>query len=84
MKYKKMSKILIKIRKKINKVEKKIPLNMDMSVMKTYDNIMDVTVITRVTRRVPLVEQELLTLQEHWSSPWFLVGFMLLDRRFCV
>jgi len=52
---------------------------MDMSIMKTYDNIMDVTVITRVTRRVPLVEQEQLTLQEHWNSPWFLVGFMLLD-----
>ena len=44
---------------------------MDMSIMKTYDNIMDVTVITRVTRRVPLVEQEQLALQEHWSSPRF-------------
>jgi len=30
--------------------------------------------VTRLTRRVPLVEQELLTLPEHLSSPPFLVG----------
>jgi hypothetical protein len=30
-------------------------------------------------RRVPLVEQELLTLPEHLSSPLFLVGFVLRD-----
>ena len=35
--------------------------------------------ITRLTRRVPLVEQELLTLPEHLRSPQFLVGFVLLD-----
>jgi len=35
--------------------------------------------VTRLTRRVPLVEQELLTLQEHLSTPRFLVGFVLLD-----
>jgi hypothetical protein len=34
---------------------------------------------TRLTRRVPLVEQELPTLPEHLSSPRFLVGFVLLD-----
>jgi hypothetical protein len=34
---------------------------------------------TRLTRRVPLVEQELTTLPEHLSSPPFLVGFVLLD-----
>ena len=36
--------------------------------------------VTRVTQRVPLVEQELPTLPEHLSSPWVLVGFVLLDR----
>jgi hypothetical protein len=35
--------------------------------------------VTRLTRRVRLVEQELLTLPEHLSSPRFLVGFVLLD-----
>ena len=36
--------------------------------------------VTRITRRVPLVEQELLTLPEHMSSPpvFILVGFVLL------
>jgi hypothetical protein len=34
--------------------------------------------VTRLTRRVPLVEQELLTLPEHLSSPPVLVGFVLL------
>jgi hypothetical protein len=33
----------------------------------------------RVTRRVPLVEQELSTRPEHLSSPRILVGFVLLD-----
>jgi hypothetical protein len=33
--------------------------------------------VTRLTRRVPLVEQELLTLPEHMSSPPVLVGFVL-------
>ena len=37
--------------------------------------------VTRVTWRVPLVEQELLTLPEHLISPPFLVGFVLLG--FC-
>ena len=35
--------------------------------------------VTRLTRRVSLVEQELLTLPEHLSSPPVLVGFVLLD-----
>ena len=34
---------------------------------------------TRITRRVPLVEQELLILPEHLISPRFSVGFVLLD-----
>ena len=35
--------------------------------------------ITRVTRRVSLVEQELLTLPEHLSSPPVFLGLVLLD-----
>jgi hypothetical protein len=36
--------------------------------------------VTRVTPWVPPVEQELLTLPEHLSSPpVFIVGFVLLD-----
>ena len=35
--------------------------------------------VTRLTWRVSLVEQELLTLPKHLSSPSFLVGFVLLD-----
>jgi hypothetical protein len=35
--------------------------------------------VTRLTRQVPLVEQELPTLPEHMSSPRKLVGFVLLD-----
>ena len=35
--------------------------------------------VTRLTRRVQLVEQELLTLPEHLRSPRFLMGFVLLD-----
>jgi hypothetical protein len=35
--------------------------------------------VTRLTRRVPLVEQKLFTLQEHLISPPVLVGFVLLD-----
>ena len=31
-------------------------------------------VLVRLTRRVPLVEQELLTLPQHLSSPRFLIG----------
>jgi hypothetical protein len=36
---------------------------------------------TRLTGQVPLVEQELLTIPEHMSSPLtpFLVAFVLLD-----
>jgi hypothetical protein len=44
--------------------------------------ITDTGFVTRLTRRVPLVEQELLTLPEHLSSPLFLVGFVLLDLSF--
>jgi hypothetical protein len=35
--------------------------------------------VTRLTRRVPLEEQELLSLPEHLSSPPVLVGLVLLD-----
>ena len=35
--------------------------------------------VTRLTQLVPLVEQELLILPEHLSSPSVLVGFVLLD-----
>jgi hypothetical protein len=35
--------------------------------------------VTRLTRRRPLVEQELLTLRSTWIHPQFLVRFMLLD-----
>jgi hypothetical protein len=35
--------------------------------------------VTRLTRRVPLVEQELLTLPEHQIPPQFSLGFVLLD-----
>jgi len=38
--------------------------------------------VTRLTRRVSLVEQELPTLPEHLSSPRLLVGFVLLDLSF--
>jgi hypothetical protein len=35
--------------------------------------------VTRLTQQVPLVEQELLTLPEHLSSPPVFSGFVLLD-----
>ena len=35
--------------------------------------------VTRLKRRVPLVEQELPTLPEHMSSPRLLAGIVLLD-----
>ena len=35
--------------------------------------------VTRVTRRLSHVEQELSTLPEHLNSPPFLAGFVLLD-----
>jgi hypothetical protein len=38
-----------------------------------------ILLLTRVTRWMPLVEHELLTLPEHLSSPQFLVGFVLSD-----
>ena len=38
--------------------------------------------VTRLTRRVPLVEQELLTLPEHQIPPQFSLGFVLLDLQF--
>jgi hypothetical protein len=42
------------------------------------------TFLTRLTRRVPLVEQELLTLPEHVIAPPFLVGFVLPVLQFYV
>ena len=38
--------------------------------------------VTRLAPRVPLVEQELLTLPEHLGSTRFLVGFVLPDLQF--
>jgi hypothetical protein len=35
--------------------------------------------VTKIARRVPLVEQKLLTIPEHLSSLPFLVGFLLLN-----
>ena len=35
--------------------------------------------VTRLTRRMPRMEQELLTLPEHLSSPPVLVGFLVLN-----
>ena len=40
--------------------------------------------VTRLRRRLSLVEQELLTLPEHLSSPLVLVGFVLLSLQFYV
>ena len=40
--------------------------------------------VTRLTRRLPLVEQELLTLPGRMSSPRVLVGFVLLDLQFYI
>jgi hypothetical protein len=40
--------------------------------------------VTRVPRRVPLVELELLTLKRHLSSPLVFVRFMLLNLVSCV
>ena len=37
------------------------------------------TVVARLTRRVPLVEQELFTLPGNMNSTMVLVGFVLLD-----
>jgi hypothetical protein len=38
--------------------------------------------VTRITRRLSLVEQELLTIPEHLSSPPVFSGFVLLDLWF--
>ena len=38
--------------------------------------------VTRLTRRVPLVEQELPTLPEHLNTPTIFSGFVLLDLQF--
>ena len=40
--------------------------------------------VTRLTRRVPLVEQELINLPEHLSSPPVFSGFLLLDLQLYV
>jgi len=34
---------------------------------------------TRIIRRVPIMDEELLTLPEHMSSSLVLVGFVLID-----
>jgi hypothetical protein len=40
--------------------------------------------VTRGTRKMPLVKQELLTLPEHLRSPQFVVWFVLLNLEFSV
>jgi hypothetical protein len=55
-------------------------LSMSNSFITTF--VLITEFVTRLTRRVPLVEQKLLTLPEHLSSPRFLVGFVLLDLLF--
>jgi hypothetical protein len=48
-------------------------------LVERYEMSMSKMTTDRLTRRVPLVEQELLALPEHLSSLRFLVGFVLLD-----
>ena len=43
---------------------------------------LDPPLVTRLTRRMLLVEQELLTFPEHGVHPRLLVGFVLLDLYF--
>jgi hypothetical protein len=49
-----------------------------------HQTLVTIGAVVRVTRRVPLVIPELFTLPEHLSSPWFLVGFVLLYLLFAV
>jgi hypothetical protein len=49
-------------------------LSMSNSFITTF--VLITEFVTRLTRRVPLVEQKLLTLPEHLSSSRFLVGFV--------
>ena len=56
--------------------------NMSIPTIKLQINIMlrlSYNYVNRTLRRVPLVEQKLLILPDYLSSPWFLVGFVLLD-----
>jgi hypothetical protein len=46
-------------------------------VSSEYNVLHSTRFVTRLRRRVPLVEQELLTLPEHLSSPRFIVRFVL-------
>ena len=39
--------------------------------------------VTRLTRQLPLVEQELLTFRNTRVHPWILVGFMFVHLSFC-
>ena len=50
-----------------------------------YNKSQVITVfVTGLTRRVPLVEQELLTLPDIWAHTQFLVGFRLLNLQLYV
>jgi len=59
--------------------------NVLTDLMKTRKSVHKVSIVlitgflTRLTRRVPLVEQKLLILLEHISSPPVFGGFVLLD-----
>ena len=57
----------------------------DMSLLKwLHFHISWRSCLLAVTRRVSLVEQDLLTPPEHLSSPSFPVGFVLFNLVFCV
>jgi hypothetical protein len=49
-----------------------------MTRKEEFEDTKGVIRIRRLTRRVSVLEQELLTLPEHLSSPRFFVGFVLL------
>ena len=52
---------------------------LNVNIMHNIFRLRDTEVVTRLTQRVPLVEQELLTLPQHPSSPPVFSGFVLLD-----
>jgi type II secretory pathway component HofQ len=69
-----ITEILLKVA--LNTINQTKPIFIKMKII----DILSIMQIkgSRVTLQVPLVEEELLTLLEHLSSPRFLVGFMLL------
>ena len=59
----------------LNKMEKNTTVTLVVNTSRSFPYSQLITgFVTRLTRRVPLVEQELLTLPEHLSSPPVLVG----------